>query len=115
MRPHLSIAVLDDHEDGRVLALHGPVQGLDAHAVLGRAERQRPWVADGPRGEVPGQLHVEKHLSLNVILDTTQCVQPKGTMKSHTASPDLCCILGVASRTPDDDHSMLSTTTVTAQ
>jgi len=54
------VAVLDDHEDRRVLALHGPVQGLDAHAVLGRAERQRPGVADGPRGKVPGELQAKK-------------------------------------------------------
>lgn len=31
---YLAVAVLNDHEHGRVLALHGPVQTLDAHAVL---------------------------------------------------------------------------------
>jgi hypothetical protein len=85
--------------------------------VLGRAERKRPRVADGPWGQVPGQLRDEKHLWLSVVLEPyLASVQPEGTIKPHTASPDLgCVLLGAASRTPDDDQSMLSATTFTAQ
>lgn len=65
LRPHagalmtpanLAVAVLDDHEHRRVLALHRPVQRLNAHAVLGGAESQRPRVADRPRREILGEL-----------------------------------------------------------
>lgn len=53
---NLAVAVLDDHEHRRVLALHRPVQRLNAHAVLGGAESQRPRVADCPRREILGEL-----------------------------------------------------------
>lgn len=53
---YLAVAVLNDHEHRGVLALHRPVQRLDAHPVLRGAERQRPRVADGPRREVLGEL-----------------------------------------------------------
>lgn len=53
---HLTVAVLYHHEHGRVLALHGSVQRLDAHAMLGRAKSQRPRVADRPRREILGEL-----------------------------------------------------------
>lgn len=65
LRPHaavlltpanLAVAVLDDHEHRRVLALHRPVQRLNAHAVLRGAESQRPRVADCPRREILGEL-----------------------------------------------------------
>lgn len=53
---HLAVAVLYNHEHWRVLALHGSVQRLDAHAMLGRAKSQRPRVADRPRREILGEL-----------------------------------------------------------
>lgn len=53
---HLAVAVLDNHEHRRVLALHGSVQCLDAHAMLGRTESERPRVADRPRREILGEL-----------------------------------------------------------
>lgn len=57
MKPaNLAVAVLDDHEHRRVLALHRPVQRLNAHAVLRGAESQRPRVADSPRREILGEL-----------------------------------------------------------
>lgn len=53
---YLAVAVLDDHQHWGVLGLHRPVQRLNAHAVLGGAESQRPRVADGPWREIFGQL-----------------------------------------------------------
>lgn len=58
---HLAIAVLDDHEHWRVLALHCTIQGLYAHAVLGCAKRQRPRVADGPGREILSKLEIKEH------------------------------------------------------
>lgn len=57
MKPaNLAVAVLDDHEHRRVLALHRPVKRLNAHAVLRGAESQRPRVANCPRREILGEL-----------------------------------------------------------
>lgn len=53
---YLAITVLDDHEHWGVLALHRPVQRLNAHAVLRGAESQRPRVADCPWREILGEL-----------------------------------------------------------
>lgn len=53
---YLAVAVLDDHQHRGVLALHGPVQRLNAHAVLRGAESQRPRVADRPWREILGEL-----------------------------------------------------------
>lgn len=57
---YLTVAVFNDHEHRGVLALHGPVQGLDAHAVLRGAEGQSPRVPNGPRWEIPGKLSVDE-------------------------------------------------------
>lgn len=57
MKPaNLAVAVLDDHEHRCVLALHRPVQCLNAHAVLRGAESQRPRVANCPWREILGEL-----------------------------------------------------------
>lgn len=53
---YLAVAVLDDHQHRGVLALHRPVQRLNAHAVLRGAESQRPRVADRPWREIFGEL-----------------------------------------------------------
>lgn len=53
---YLAVTVLDDHQHWGVLALHRPVQCLNAHAVLRGAESQRPRVADCPWREIFGKL-----------------------------------------------------------
>lgn len=53
---YLAIAVLNNHEHWGVLALHGSVQRLNAHAMLCRAKSQRPWVPNGPWWQIPGKL-----------------------------------------------------------
>lgn len=53
---YLPVAVFNDEEHGRILPLHDSVQGFNTHAVLGRAERQRPWIAYGSGWEMLCQL-----------------------------------------------------------
>lgn len=53
---HPTITVPDDQQHGGVLPLHGPVQALDAHAMLGGAIGQGPGVPNGTGREVLGQL-----------------------------------------------------------
>lgn len=51
-----AIGVLDNEEDGRVEALHLPVQRVQAEAVNGGAVDQRPAVALGAGGQVLREL-----------------------------------------------------------
>lgn len=53
---YLAITVFDHQEYWGVLALHGSVQRLNAHAMLRCAKDQRPWVPNGPRWEILGKL-----------------------------------------------------------
>lgn len=58
LQAYLAITVLNDHEHWGVLALHGSVQCLNAHAMLWRAKSKCPWVPNGPWWEIPGKLCV---------------------------------------------------------
>lgn len=53
---YLSITVLDDEQNWRVLALHGSVQGFNTHTMFGSAEGQSPGIANGSRWEILCQL-----------------------------------------------------------